>query len=360
MTRTLCIAGGNGCTGKTDLAVRLAGQLAGQGHRTCVFVSGLDAPLLAPYLSGDPERSLKDVLQGRAEVADILIQGPEGAHIVPRTNDLERAILLDEAQTAQLPGRLAGLDDYDFMLFDPAPGLSRHTTAFCLASSSLVLALTPEASVLEAARDFLGLLAAKGLQAPVLAAMSQCEDMDEARTVCEAFVERLRKELRVELLPPGFLPRDPSAEANEALVRHLLDCQPDGGSHVPDLLNFWTTCLQYAKTPPTAAASGSTKTRRTDGPRRPNGRGRAPQAGASAPAAFTLDPGIGSLFSEMVENLASVTRELKSIREAIQEAGLNGGAHSRVRPIVLDYEGFLSGGEPASEGRDESAHEQED
>ena len=148
--RVLALANQKGGVAKTTSVASLGAALAEKGKK--VLLIDLDPQACLTFSLGvDPdtvEASIHEVLMGRAELVDVIIECAEGVDLVPSTIDLAGA----EAMLLPRPGREyvlrtaleASSAAYDVILLDCSPSLGVLTLNALTAADGLIIPMPCE------------------------------------------------------------------------------------------------------------------------------------------------------------------------------------------------------------------------
>ncbi len=157
MGKVIAIANQKGGVGKTTTAINLAASLAVLEKRVLI----IDADPQANTTSGlnfspdnDEQRTLYEVMIGKIDVADALIQTEiERLHMIPSHINLvgaEVELLKVEHRESVLKDALAPIrDDYDYIIIDCSPSLGLITINSLTAADSVMIPVQPEFFALE-------------------------------------------------------------------------------------------------------------------------------------------------------------------------------------------------------------------
>ncbi|RLB06697.1 MAG: MinD/ParA family protein, partial [Deltaproteobacteria bacterium] len=88
-TRVLSITSGKGGVGKTNIATNLACALVQEGKKVLVFDADLGLANIDILMGITPEYTIEHVIKGKKKLSDIIINTPEGVHILPSSSGVE-------------------------------------------------------------------------------------------------------------------------------------------------------------------------------------------------------------------------------------------------------------------------------
>lgn len=265
MARVITVTSGKGGVGKTNISVNLALCLAAQqGYRTCLFDADLGLANINVLLGLYPEHDLGDVILNKRSIKDVIIKGYKGIDIIPGSSGLEKMANLDSENLEHMIRSFSELDgEYDFFIFDTSAGVSKNVISFCMNTSELILIITPEPTSLTDGYALLKILTLNGFSEPVMVAVNQCKDIQNARMVYTKFRETVQKFLPVKVLPLGAIIQDsnvvkavreqkpfifqyPNSIASNCIKKmaELLIKKKVADYETNGLETFWTRCLK--------------------------------------------------------------------------------------------------------------------
>jgi flagellar biosynthesis protein FlhG len=267
-TRVITITSGKGGVGKTNISVNLALCLAASDYRVCLFDADLGLANINILLRLDPEHDLEDVILGRRSLQDVTIRDYKGIDIIPGSSGVEKMANLGDEQIEHLAGSFSELEGYDLLLIDTSAGISKNVLAFCLASSEVMLIITPEPTSLTDAYALLKVLSLNGFNGAVRTVVNQCKNIKIAKLVYSKFKKTVKKYLHVDMKLLGIIIQDQkvteAVKAQQALTsvfpdsaaskciknlsKNLLGHYPEN-PQAPNIRSFWNKCLQLMKSP---------------------------------------------------------------------------------------------------------------
>ncbi len=208
MTRVITVTSGKGGVGKTNISANLALHLAELGYSTCLFDADLGLANINILFKIYPEYNLKDVILHQKDIREILVENYEGIDIIPGSSGIEQMANLTPEQIVQLINQFSKLDHYDYFIVDTAAGISKDVISFCLASSELMLIITPDPTSLTDAYSLLKILTLNGFKNSVMVVINQSPGLQSAKNALGKFMATTTKYLGLKLIPIGVLGRD--------------------------------------------------------------------------------------------------------------------------------------------------------
>jgi len=208
MSRIVTVTSGKGGVGKTNLSVNLALHLAEEGYRTCLFDADMGLANVDILLGLNHELNLEDVLTDKKKISDIIIRNFMGIDIVPGSSGVQRMAELKPEELNFLISALSGLDEYDFLIVDTSAGIAKSVISFCIASSEIILVVTPEPTSLTDAYSLLKVLSLNGFNGPVMVAVNQCRSIEVSGAVFTKFRAAVEKYLPIKIQPAGTILAD--------------------------------------------------------------------------------------------------------------------------------------------------------
>jgi len=268
MTRTITVTSGKGGVGKTCISVNLAIQIATLGYRTCLFDADLGLANVNILLGLYPEYNLEDVILSHRNLKDVTLRNHEGIDIIPGSSGMERIADLQPDEREHLIQSFSELDEYDFLLFDTSAGISRNVISFCLASSEVIVVITPEITSLTDSYALLKILCLNGFKGSVKIVVNRCRSTSIAKRTYSKFGQTVKKFLPIDVVPLGVIVQDPKVEEAVKKQRALMLLYPESNAsncikHVAKRLAegqpedsepsgmslFWTTCFELMTNP---------------------------------------------------------------------------------------------------------------
>lgn len=209
--RVIDVASGKGGTGKSILATNLACLRARGGER--VLLVDFDAGLANAHLllGLTPRHDLTDVLEGRVEAVDALVEGPEGLRLL--SGGVGRPALANPTRREldRLYRALQPLEElFDLVVVDHGAGIGYATLTHLAATSTMLLVTNPEITALSDAYALFKQARSVNPEIRVGLVVNRATDEAEARAAWERFEGVSRRFLQASPEFVGWVPQDPS------------------------------------------------------------------------------------------------------------------------------------------------------
>ncbi len=157
--QVIAVTGGKGGVGKTNISVNLSVGLAELGRRVLLLDADLGLANVDLLLNLKPKKTLADVIQGNADIRDVVINGPGGIRVVPASSGVQQMVNLNSHEHAALINGFSELgDQLDVMIVDTAAGISETVVSFVRASQEVVVVVCDEPSSITDAYALIKLL----------------------------------------------------------------------------------------------------------------------------------------------------------------------------------------------------------
>jgi flagellar biosynthesis protein FlhG len=207
--RVIAVASGKGGVGKTSVSVNLAMSLQNAGQRALLLDTDLGLANVDVMLGLSPRFTLSDVFAGRCDLADTLIEGPNGLLVVPAASGKRHMTELTPAQHVGLVHAFSQLEvPVDVMVIDNAAGISDSVLTFCQAAQDVVVVVCDEPASVTDAYALIKVLSRERGVSRVQVLANQVQHPSEGRQLYDKLERVTAKFLDVTLSYLGAIPRD--------------------------------------------------------------------------------------------------------------------------------------------------------
>lgn len=180
--RVITVTSGKGGVGKTNLSLNLAIQLNRLGKRVVVFDADFGLANIEIMLGARPRFNLADMMFRGKDLKDIITQGDEGISFISGGSGIQELATMNRDQVIYLTSKLVELDNFaDVIIIDTGAGISDSVLEFVMASSEVLLVVTPEPTSITDAYA-------------LLKAVNKKEAFSKSETVIKVVANRVKNE----------------------------------------------------------------------------------------------------------------------------------------------------------------------
>lgn len=231
--RVIAVASGKGGVGKTNVSVNLALSLQNAGQRTLLLDTDLGLANVDVMLGLSPRFTLADVLAGRCELRDTLLEGPGGMWIVPAASGKRHMTELLPQQHVGLVHAFSQLDvPIDTMVVDNAAGIADGVLTFCQAAQDVIVVVCDEPASVTDAYALIKVLSRDRGVSRVQILANQVQHAAEGRQLFDKLQRVTSKFLDVTLNYLGAIPRDEWLRRAVQRQEAVVDAFPSAPSSV--------------------------------------------------------------------------------------------------------------------------------
>jgi len=226
--RTIAVTSGKGGVGKTNIAANLA--MIFRRYKKRVLLIDLDLGLanVDILLGLRPEYTLQDVIEGRKQIKDIIMQGPDGIKFVPASSGIEELTSLSEKQKEALFKGFCDLDEeLDIVIVDTGAGISSNVLSFVLASNEILLITTPEPTAITDAYAMIKALSRKKKDLNIKLLVNLSNSREEAELTMKKIASVTHRFLNINVQYLGYLLQDPNIPIAARLQRTFVKEYPN-------------------------------------------------------------------------------------------------------------------------------------
>ena len=176
-TRFIAVTSGKGGVGKTNIVANLSASLSEMGKKVVVLDADFGLANLDVLLGLTPRYHLGHMLYGDKSLSEIMVEGPEGIHIIPASSGLQQMSELTLLQRNRLIDGIRRLDmDIDYFIIDTAAGVSRNVVHFLISAGEVFVVSAPEPTAIVDAYAIIKIILAEDNDKPIRVIINSVKD----------------------------------------------------------------------------------------------------------------------------------------------------------------------------------------
>lgn len=222
----ISVASGKGGVGKTVTAVNMAMTAQALGYKTLILDGDLGLSNVNIVLGLSARYNINDALNERVAMKDVILQGPQGVHIIPSGSGIADLSEISLAKRISLLEKIEEVaKSYDLLIIDTGAGISANVIHLNSIADAIIVVTTPEPHALTDAYAFVKVMCetqgSKSFYLVINKAMSDSQGVK----IYQNFADVAQKNSYREVMLGGTVPRDD-------LIERSVMAQRAAGDHV--------------------------------------------------------------------------------------------------------------------------------
>jgi flagellar biosynthesis protein FlhG len=222
---------GKGGVGKTHTVLNIGLALCRERRSVLLLDGDLGLANIHVMLGLQPRYTLNDLFEGRKNLEEIIVNGPEGLSIIPSASGVESMCNLSPEQRMMLTEAVEQVADrFDYLLIDTQAGIGADVMHLNSAASEIVCVINGEPTSLTDAYALIKVMAQNyGEKAFSIVANNVASEIEGKRAFAR-LAKSVDRFLHVQLKYLGYIPRDPAANEAIGSQRALLEVFPSSSA----------------------------------------------------------------------------------------------------------------------------------
>jgi flagellar biosynthesis protein FlhG len=237
------VTSGKGGVGKTSVSVNIATEFSRRGHRTIVVDTDLGLANAHILAGVKPEKTLSDYLDGKAKLAEIIVDGSASVKYISGGSGVKDMANLDDAGRNRILTAIRELRPHcDVIILDTGAGVSRAVTDFVSISDHTLVVTTSNFAAIADAYGIIKIMMQDGCRSTMQLIVNRVRSPEEAEQVYKKLKGCTEKFLGFNLNWLGLLPEDNSVEG--AVMKRVPFCEAFPNSVAARYLKKLVTSLE--------------------------------------------------------------------------------------------------------------------
>jgi flagellar biosynthesis protein FlhG len=225
--RVLAVTSGKGGVGKTNVSVGLALSAARSGLSTVLIDGDLGLANIDVLLDLHSEKNLGHLVEGEAQLREVLVTGPEGLRILPGASGLTQVADMGHTRQQRLLDAMGELvHSHELVIIDTGAGISKSVIDLCKAAGEVLVVTTPEPTAVVDAYAMLKVFSCDVPTPKCWLTINQAQSRGEAQQVASRITALANKFLSLEVQNAGSVLFDPRVSASVRKRQHFTRAYP--------------------------------------------------------------------------------------------------------------------------------------
>jgi len=190
MGKIIAVTSGKGGVGKTMTTINMAMACAKSGSKVLIVDGDLGLSNVDVVMGLDPKGTLKDVLDGRLPINDIITKTTLGIDVISSGSGVAQLANMTPLSRSFLVHELSRLPDvYDYVFVDTGAGIADSVLTLNSVSDMFVVVTTPEPHAITDAYALIKLMSEEHDRYECALIVNQVINIDEGRRVAARLAE---------------------------------------------------------------------------------------------------------------------------------------------------------------------------
>jgi flagellar biosynthesis protein FlhG len=206
----ISVTSGKGGVGKTLTTVNMAVSFKRMGYSVLILDGDFGLANVDIVLGLQTRHNIRDVLDGNAELKDIVVDGPMGLKVIPSGSGVSSLTQLTHVQRQQLLDQVSKFDEsFDILIIDTGAGIGDNVLQFNAHSDEIVVVTTPEPHAMTDAYALIKVMSENYENRSYNLIVNQTRSAEEGEKIYERINAVATRFLQVNVNYLGHVPLDP-------------------------------------------------------------------------------------------------------------------------------------------------------
>ena len=228
--KTISVTSGKGGVGKSSIVSNLAYLLSAKQELTYILDADLSLGNIDVMFGIVSKFSIKDLLEGKKQIGEIVSEGPSGIRIIPATSGVCEFSNLSDDERRILLSSVQELPEFDFLIVDTSAGISSNVIYFNSISEDICVVLTPDPASLTDSYAVIKVLHKRTGRKDFNIIVNMVRDEKEALDIYKKLLVVTDRFLDVYLDFFGYIPTDKNIPAAVRRQRLWVEHYPDSSA----------------------------------------------------------------------------------------------------------------------------------